>query len=132
MAVVVQVAGVTLQQEVGRPVERRRVPRSGEPPRLVAKSPPLAHVAILADPNGRLLRTTNERPGGGRGAPCQPVLGKDYGPVAAAIVTVEVYVPAYALPGIATLIVGVMSNRPSPVFAAELKNLLAVLPIVIG
>src|SRR5262249_31792262 len=43
-----------------------------------------------------------------------------YGPETAASVAVEVDVPAYALPGIATWIVGVTSTLPRPVFSAEL------------
>ena len=49
-----------------------------------------------------------------------------YGPLTTATVTLDVYVPAYALPGMATLIVGVMSTLPRPVFVAALKNLVAV------
>ena len=50
----------------------------------------------------------------------------------AASVTVEVYVPAKALPGIRTSIDGVTSTFPRPVVVAELKNLAAVPVIVSG
>ena len=53
------------------------------------------------------------------------LFAEPYGPVAAASVTVDVYVPANELPGMATWIVGVTSTFPRPVLAAALKNFAA-------
>jgi len=46
-------------------------------------------------------------------------------------VTVDVYVPANELPGMATWIVGVTSTLPRPVLAAALKNFAAV-PVTVS